>query len=66
MRQTKDLLCGLVIRGPGYTFRDLGFDSRRYQERGPLSFVSIFQELIGWKSSGSGSRKLRLTAMGIR
>jgi hypothetical protein len=51
-----------------------GFDSRRYQifwevvglERGPLSLVSITKELLEWKSSGSGSRKPRLTAVGIR
>jgi hypothetical protein len=50
-----DRLCGLVIRGPG-------FDSRLYQifwevvglERGPLSLVRIIEELLEWKSSGSG------------
>jgi hypothetical protein len=47
-----------------------GFDSWRYQifwvvglERGPLSLVSITEELLEWKSSGSGSRKQRLTAV---
>jgi hypothetical protein len=35
-------------------------------ERGPLSLVRITEELLEWKSSGSGSRKLRLTAVGIR
>jgi hypothetical protein len=35
-------------------------------ERGPLSLVSITEELLEWKSSGSGSRKPRLTAVGIR
>jgi hypothetical protein len=35
-------------------------------ERGPFSLVSITEELLEWKSSGSGSRKLRLTAVGIR
>jgi hypothetical protein len=35
-------------------------------ERGPLSLVSITEELLEWKSSGSGSRKLSLTAVGIR
>jgi hypothetical protein len=34
-------------------------------ERGPLSLVSITEELLEWKSSGSGSRKSRLTAVGI-
>jgi hypothetical protein len=33
-------------------------------ERGPLSLVRITEELLEWKSSGSGSRKLRLTAVG--
>jgi hypothetical protein len=35
-------------------------------ERGPLSLVRITEELLEWKSSGSGSRKSRLTAVGIR
>jgi hypothetical protein len=35
-------------------------------ERGPLSLVSVSEELTEWKSSGSGSRKSRLTAVGIR
>jgi hypothetical protein len=35
-------------------------------ERGPLSLVRITEELLEWKSSGSVSRKSRLTAMGIR
>jgi hypothetical protein len=45
-----------------YRSRGPGFDSRRYQifcevvgvERGPLSLVSITEELLEWKSSGSG------------
>jgi hypothetical protein len=49
-------------------------DSRRYQifwevvglEQGPLSLVRITEELLEWKSSVSGSRKPRLTAVGIR
>jgi hypothetical protein len=49
-----------------------GFDSRRYQifwevvgpERGPLSLVSITEELLGRKSSGSGVAKN--TAVRIR
>jgi hypothetical protein len=28
--------------------------------------VNITEDLLEWKSSGSGSRKLRLTAVGIR
>jgi hypothetical protein len=51
-----DRLCGLVVRGPG-------FDSKRYQifweivglERGPLSLVRIIEELLEWKSRGSGT-----------
>jgi hypothetical protein len=35
-------------------------------ERGPLSLVRIPEELLEWKSSGSGSRKSGLTAVGIR
>jgi hypothetical protein len=35
-------------------------------ERGALSLVNITEELLEWKSSGSGSRKPRLTAVGIR
>jgi hypothetical protein len=70
----QDCLCGLVIRVPGYRSRDPGFDCRRYQifgevvslERGPLSLVSITEELLEWKSSGSGSRKSRLTVAEIR
>jgi hypothetical protein len=49
-----------------------GFDSRRYQifwevvglERGPLSLVRIIEELLEWKSGGSGSRKPRLRPWG--
>jgi hypothetical protein len=62
-----DLLCGLVVRVPGYRF-----DSRRYQifcevvsmERGPLSVVSTIEELLGSKNSGSG-QKIVITALGI-
>jgi hypothetical protein len=32
----------------------------------PLSLVTITEELLEWKSSGFGSRKQRLTAVGIR
>jgi hypothetical protein len=57
-----DRLCGLVVRVPGYRSRGPGFDFRRYRifcevvglERGPLSFVRITEELLEWKSSGSG------------
>jgi hypothetical protein len=66
-----DRLCRLVARVPGYRCRGPGYDSRRYQivvglERGPLSLVRIIEELREWKSCGSGSRKPRLTAVGIR
>jgi hypothetical protein len=69
-----DRLCGLVVRVPCYRSRGPGFDSRRYQifseivglERGPLSLLSITEKLLEWLSSGSGSRKPRLTAVGIR
>jgi hypothetical protein len=33
---------------------------------GTLSLVSITEELLEWKNSGPGSRKLTLTAVGIR
>jgi hypothetical protein len=33
-------------------------------ERGPLSLVRINEELLEWKSSGSGSRKPRLRPWG--
>jgi hypothetical protein len=67
-------LCGLVFRAPGYRSRDPGFDSWHYQifweivglEQGPLSLVRITEELLEWKNSGSGSRKSRLTVVGIR
>jgi hypothetical protein len=49
-----------------------GFDSRRYQifwevvnlERGPLSLVSIIEELLGRKSNGLGLETEK-TAVGI-
>jgi hypothetical protein len=57
-----DRLCGLVVRVPRYRSRGPEFDPRRYQifwevvglERGPLHLVSITEELLKWKSSGSG------------
>jgi hypothetical protein len=33
-------------------------------ERGPLSLVRMTEELLEWKSSGSGSRKPRLRPWG--
>jgi hypothetical protein len=33
-------------------------------ERGPLSLVRIIEELLEWKSSGAGSRKLTLRPWG--
>jgi hypothetical protein len=55
-------LCGLEIRVSGYRSRGPGFDSRPYQifwevrvlERGPLGLVKTTEELLQWKSSGSG------------
>jgi hypothetical protein len=52
----------LVVRVYGYRSRGPGFDSRPYQifwevgglERGPLSLVTTSEELLEWKSSGSG------------
>jgi hypothetical protein len=35
-------------------------------ELGRLGLVSITEELLEWKSNGSGSRKSRLTIAGIR
>jgi hypothetical protein len=69
-----DRLCGLMGRVSGYRSRSSEFDFQRYQifwevvglERGPLNFVSITEELLEWKSSGFGSRKPRLTSVGIR
>jgi hypothetical protein len=57
-----DRLCGLVARVPGYRSRGPGVDSRRYHifsevvglERGPLSLMMIIEELLEWKSSGTG------------
>jgi hypothetical protein len=59
-----------LVTVPGYRSRDPEFESRDYQifsevvglERGPLCLVRITEELLEWKSSGSGSRK----SMGIR
>jgi hypothetical protein len=67
-----DWLCGPVVRVPGYRSRYPGLDSRCYKifwevvvlEWGPLSLVRITEELLEWKSSGSGSRKSRLTVVG--
>jgi hypothetical protein len=43
-------LCDLVVRVPGYRSRVPGFGL----ERGPLSFMSTTEELLGRNSSGSG------------
>jgi hypothetical protein len=63
-----------VVRVPSYRSKGTGFDSRRYQifsevvglKRGPFSLVRVTEKLLEWKSSGSGSRKPKLTAVGIR
>jgi hypothetical protein len=57
-----DRLCGLVVRVSGYRSRGPGLDSRLYLvfwevgglERGPLSLMMTTEELLEWKSSGSG------------
>jgi hypothetical protein len=57
-----DRLCGLVVRVSGYRSRGPAFDSRSYQifwevgglEWGLLSLVRTTEELLEWKSSGSG------------
>jgi hypothetical protein len=57
-----DRLCGLVVRVPGYRSRGPEIDSRRYQifwevvglELRPLSLVRVIEQLLEWKSSGSG------------
>jgi hypothetical protein len=69
-----DRFCGPVVRVPGHRYRWSGFDSPRYHifweivslERCPLRLVNLTEELLELKSSGSGSRKPRLTALGIR
>jgi hypothetical protein len=61
-------VCGLVVRVPGYWSRGPGFVSRRYQifrevvglERGPLSLVSITEELLERKNSCSEFRNVTL------
>jgi hypothetical protein len=62
LKRSGDRLCGLVVRVPGYKSRGPGFHSWGYQifwevdglEQGPLSLVRITEELLEWKSSGSG------------
>jgi hypothetical protein len=56
-----DRLYDLVVKVFTYRARGPGFDYRRYQifevvglERGPLILVRIIEELLEWKSSGSG------------
>jgi hypothetical protein len=57
-----DRLCGLVFRVLGYRSRGPGFCSQHYQifwevvglERGPLSLVSITEELLEWKVAAPG------------
>jgi hypothetical protein len=65
-------LCGLVVTVSGYKSRGPRFDSRRYEIFWQVwngvhsAALSITEELLECKSSGSGSRNLRLTAVGIR
>jgi hypothetical protein len=59
-----DRLCGLVVRVVGYRSRDSGFDSRRYKifweavrpERGPLSLVSVTEEVLKLPAPGLENR----------
>ena len=68
-------LCGLVVRVSGYRYRGPGFDPRRYQ----IFWVAVgvwngvhsaswgqLRSYLNEKSSGSRSRKQRLTAVGTR
>jgi hypothetical protein len=55
------MICGLVVRVPGYRTRGPDsipgatiFREAVSLERGPLSLVSAIEELLGRKSSGSG------------
>jgi hypothetical protein len=56
------LLCGIVVRVSGCRSRGPGLNSRPYQifwkvwglERGPLGLMRTIEELLEWKSSGSG------------
>jgi hypothetical protein len=60
-------LCGLVVRVPGSIPGATRFFWEVVAlERGQLSLVRITEELLEWKSSGSGSRNPRLTTVGIR
>jgi hypothetical protein len=53
----QERLCGLVVIVPDHKFRDPGLDSRPHQnfwvavvlERGLLSLVNIYEELLGRK-----------------
>jgi hypothetical protein len=62
MQNKVDRLCGLVVTVPGYRSGGPGVDCRHDQicwevvdlKRGPLSLVSITEELLRRKSSGSG------------
>jgi hypothetical protein len=60
--QWTDRLCDLVVTVSGYRSKGPGFDSRPYRifwevgglERIPLNLVRTTEELLEWKSSGSG------------
>jgi hypothetical protein len=41
------------------------FSEKQWGWKGVHSLMSITEELLEWKSSGSGSRKSRLTAVGV-
>jgi hypothetical protein len=55
-----------MVRFSGYRCRGPGFDSWRYQIFWEVVglVVRITEELLEWKSSGSGSRKPRLRPWG--
>jgi hypothetical protein len=61
-----------VVRVSGYKSRGPGFDSQPYQilwevgglERGPLSLMRTIEELLEWKSSGSGLKKNEINGRG--
>ena len=68
----QDRLCGLVVRVSGYRYRGPGFDPRRYQwvwngvHSASWASWDQLRSYLNEKSSGSRSRKQRLTAGGTR
>jgi hypothetical protein len=74
IHNSQDRLCGLVARVPGCRPSGPGFDPRRYHifwvvvclERGPVSLVSINEELLERESSGCGLGNWDWRPWGIR